>query len=35
MPGGARWDYYRFPGRIQFDGPATDNQLITLQLNSL
>jgi len=28
-------DHYRFPGPIQFDGPAADNKPITLQLNSL
>jgi pyrophosphate--fructose-6-phosphate 1-phosphotransferase len=31
----AREDHYRFPGPIQFDGPAADNKPITLQLNSL
>ena len=31
----AHEDLYRFPGPIQFDGPAADNQPITLQLNSL
>jgi diphosphate-dependent phosphofructokinase len=33
-----RWaheDHYRFPGPIQFDGPAADTKPITLQLNSL
>ena len=33
-----RWsheDRYRFPGPIQFDGPAADTKPITLQLNSL
>ena len=28
-------DHYRFPGPIQFDGPAADTKPITLQLNSL
>ncbi|MBU4233152.1 MAG: diphosphate--fructose-6-phosphate 1-phosphotransferase [Desulfobacterales bacterium] len=28
-------DQYRFPGPIQFDGPAADTKPITLQLNSL
>ena len=31
----AHEDHYRFPGPIQFDGPAADNKPITLQLNSL
>jgi len=31
----AQEDHYRFPGPIQFDGPAADNKPITLQLNSL
>ena len=31
----AREDHYRFPGPIQFDGPAADTKPITLQLNSL
>jgi pyrophosphate--fructose-6-phosphate 1-phosphotransferase len=28
-------DHYRFPGPIQFEGPAADTKPITLQLNSL
>jgi len=28
-------DHYRFPGPIQFDGPAADTKPITLQLNAL
>jgi len=31
----AHEDHYRFPGPIQFDGPAADTKPITLQLNSL
>ena len=31
----AREDHYRFPGPIQFNGPAADNKPITLQLNAL
>jgi pyrophosphate--fructose-6-phosphate 1-phosphotransferase len=31
----AQEDHYRFPGPIQFDGPAADTKPITLQLNSL
>jgi len=31
----AHEDHYRFPGPIQFDGPAADNKPITLQLNAL
>jgi diphosphate-dependent phosphofructokinase len=31
----AHEDHYRFPGPIQFDGPAADTKPITLQLNAL
>ncbi|MHB9075761.1 MAG: diphosphate--fructose-6-phosphate 1-phosphotransferase [Desulfobaccales bacterium] len=31
----AEEDHYRFPGPIQFEGPAADTKPITLQLNSL
>jgi len=31
----AQEDHYRFPGPIQFDGPAADTKPITLQLNCL
>jgi diphosphate-dependent phosphofructokinase len=31
----AHEDHYRFPGPIQFEGPAADTKPITLQLNSL
>ena len=31
----AQEDHYRFPGPIQFDGPAADTKPITLQLNAL
>jgi pyrophosphate--fructose-6-phosphate 1-phosphotransferase len=31
----AHGDHYRFPGPIQFEGPAADTKPITLQLNSL
>ena len=31
----AREDHYRFPGPIQFSGPAADTKPITLQLNAL
>ncbi|MFZ5449506.1 MAG: diphosphate--fructose-6-phosphate 1-phosphotransferase [Thermodesulfobacteriota bacterium] len=34
-PKWAREDHYRFPGPIQFDGPAADSKPITLLLNSL
>jgi pyrophosphate--fructose-6-phosphate 1-phosphotransferase len=28
-------DHYRFPGPIQFNGPAADSKPISLQLNAL
>ncbi len=31
----AQEDHYRFPGPIQFSGPAADTKPITLQLNAL
>ena len=31
----AREDHYRFPGPIQFNGPAADAKPISLQLNAL